>query len=418
MIMKKISNKNFSIYTHHTKKFKTIGAMLVFINNVSLKDLIYATILSSVLTYSNKKYQTNRDLLIACQKLYDLAINNRVIRSDNKLVTVFDFYALNPKYTSKKCFSDSVNLLKECLLEPNVLDNHFDKDTLEVVKKRIKNDIVKGCDYPQEFLNEKLYVSLDNTSLSITLHNSLKYLDEINEYSLYEYYKEFMNNQDISLYLSGDFDDYVVDEFKSLPLVSKKIKLNDNQLLMVNDKKIHYIENNYNQNKISCLLRYSNITKEEYYYTSMMFNAIFGDLQDSILMTNLREKSSLVYYIDSYIRRFDQVMLVNAGFSIENTNKVLKGIKDNLKLIQKGEFSDNLVTKARESLITVLKDNESSQFKLLNYMIGVVNFFNVSNKERIRKYKLIDKDKIVAFAKKIEIAKIYILWEDQDGKEA
>ena len=285
-------------------------------------------------------------------------------------------------------------------------------------KSQLKNNILKNNEYPQEFLNERLYSSLSDTNLSITLNNGLSYLDEINEYNLYEYYKEFINNQNISVYLSGELDDFIISEFKKLPLVSKKIKLNDNKLLISNDKDIHYINNNFNQNKISCLLRYNNVTDEEYLYTSMIFNSLFGELQDSLLMSNLREKLSLVYYVDSFIRRFDKVIMVNAGFSINNTNKVLKGIKDNLELIKKGEFSESLVCKARESLISLLKDNEASQYKILNNMIGYVNFVKASDKEIIRRYKQIDKKKIIEFAKKIEISKIYILWEEQSGKEA
>ncbi|MBP5684299.1 MAG: insulinase family protein [Bacilli bacterium] len=292
------------------------------------------------------------------------------------------------------------------------------KKTIDLIKSQLKNNILKNNEYPQEFLNERLYSSLSDTNLSITLNNGLSYLDEINEYNLYEYYKEFINNQNISVYLSGELDDFIISEFKKLPLVSKKIKLNDNKLLISNDKDIHYINNNFNQNKISCLLRYNNVTDEEYLYTSMIFNSLFGELQDSLLMSNLREKLSLVYYVDSFIRRFDKVIMVNAGFSINNTNKVLKGIKDNLELIKKGEFSESLVCKARESLISLLKDNEASQYKILNNMIGYVNFVKASDKEIIRRYKQIDKKKIIEFAKKIEISKIYILWEEQSGKEA
>ena len=416
--MKKINNKNYNIYTYSTKKFKTVGAMIVFINNVSLKDLIYSNVLTNVLTYSTKNYQTNREFLIACQNLYDLGLSSRVIKSDNKLVSIFHFTAINYLYTNKNSFKNSVKLLEECLFNPNVSCNHFDKKTIDLIKSQLKNNILKNNEYPQEFLNERLYSSLSDTNLSITLNNGLSYLDEINEYNLYEYYKEFINNQNISVYLSGELDDFIISEFKKLPLVSKKIKLNDNKLLISNDKDIHYINNNFNQNKISCLLRYNNVTDEEYLYTSMIFNSLFGELQDSLLMSNLREKLSLVYYVDSFIRRFDKVIMVNAGFSINNTNKVLKGIKDNLELIKKGEFSESLVYKARESLISLLKDNEASQYKILNNMIGYVNFVKASDKEIIRRYKQIDKKKIIEFAKKIEISKIYILWEEQSGKEA
>ncbi|MBP5684300.1 MAG: hypothetical protein J6X02_03490 [Bacilli bacterium] len=125
--MKKINNKNYNIYTYSTKKFKTVGAMIVFINNVSLKDLIYSNVLTNVLTYSTKNYQTNREFLIACQNLYDLGLSSRVIKSDNKLVSIFHFTAINYLYTNKNIFKNSVKLLEECLINPNFSCNHFDK---------------------------------------------------------------------------------------------------------------------------------------------------------------------------------------------------------------------------------------------------------------------------------------------------
>ena len=65
-------NDNFKIYGFQTKKFKTIVINIMLMGNVSSKDFIYSELLMEVLTYSNSKYKTNRELCMHYQDLYDI----------------------------------------------------------------------------------------------------------------------------------------------------------------------------------------------------------------------------------------------------------------------------------------------------------------------------------------------------------
>ena len=406
--MKKYNNKDYDIYYYPLDKFKTIDVKLVFARNVTNKDLMYLNVLLGVLTYSSKKYPTNRKLMIELEELYDLYLSSGVTRCANRLLAMFDLSFINPIYTDKKYFKLSIDFLSEILLNPLVNNKAFDKKVLSLIIDQLKNDVMYSYHHPQGRVNEELYKGLD-ANIGITLYQNMDILDTINENNLYEYYCEFLNNSEIKLFVTGNIDDNMLKVLSSIPIVSKKIVFNDNKIVNTSDKNINYIKGNYNQNKLAYLFRYNDVSFYEYYYVSSVFNCIYGGLQDSLLMTNVREKDSLVYYIDAYLRKVDQVIMLNAGFSKENTELVLKGIKDNLELIKKGDFSLDLINKAKENITVDLTDTERSPSYIINYMIGRIYVLDNSNKEKLKEYLKVTKEDIIAFAKKLDICRIMVL---------
>ena len=235
--MKRINNKNYDIYYYPTNKFKTIDLKLVFGCNVGGKDLVYLNVLMGVLTYSSKKYPTNRMLSIELEELYDLYLNSSVIRCSNRLLSIIDLSFINPLYTNKKYFKLSIDFLKEIIINPLVNNNCFDKKVVSLIIDQLRNDIMYSYNYPQGMVNEELYGCLD-ANIGITLYQNKDILDTINEENLYNYYLEFLNNSEIKLFVTGNLEDNMLKILSNLPLVSKKITFNDNKIVNTSDNHI------------------------------------------------------------------------------------------------------------------------------------------------------------------------------------
>lgn len=402
------NNKNFKIYGYPIKKFKTVNIRVSFITNITKKDLILSELLLDVLLYTNNRYRTNREYTMALQDLYDMYFNVTCVRYGNKLVSNIDLNMIDPKYTSKKVLKDSIDMLKESLFNPYVYDNHFDTNSFNIVKEQLNTYINNILENPQNMVIEKTFASFKDTYLEDTLLGSKEYLDDIDEYKLYDYYKEFLNNREVDIYVCGDYNDDLINLLMKLPLVSKEIKYNS---MDCNYKELKptYLYENYNQAKLGILLSYNSINEFERKYVSTIMDLMLGGLQDSLLMENVREQHSLVYYIESILYKYDQVMLVYAGFNKENSNIVLEMIDDAIKKLATGDFSDELIKSAITDCVVVLEDNERTPSVIFNHLLYRYHFGSDTIKEKINNYKKITKKDVMNLAKKVKKIKTVLL---------
>ena len=400
--------KYFNIYGYPIKKFKTVNIRVSFMTNVNKKDFILSELLLNMLVYTNNKYHTNKEYNMALQDLYDLFISCSTIRHGNKIISNIDLNMIDPKYTSKKILKESIEFLKESIFNPYVYDNHFDTNSFNVVKGQLNTYINNIMELPQNRVIEKTLSSYENTFLDATLLSSKKYLDEIDEYKLYEYYKEFLNNREIDIYVCGDYSDDAINLLAKLPLKSKDIKYLEKDY-DYETLKPTYLYEDYNQSKLGLLLKYNCINDYEKKYVAPMMNSILGGLQDSLLMESVREQESLVYYIESIIYKYDQVILVYSGFSSENSEVVLKKIDDAIKRLSKGDFNDELLKSAITDALVVLEDSERTPFTIMNFMMSYYHLYHDTIKEKIEGFKKVTKKDIMELAKKVKTINIVLL---------
>ncbi len=402
------NNKNFKIHGYPIKKFKTVNIRVSFITNVTKKDFILSELLLNMLVYTNNKYHTNREYNMALQDLYDLFISCHSTRYGNKLISNIELNMIDPKYTSKKVLRDSIKLLKESIFNPYVYDNHFDINSFNIVKEQLNTYINNIMELPQNMVIEKTLSAYKDTYLEDTLLGSKEYLDEIDEYKLYDYYKEFLNNREIDIYVCCDHPNDVIDLLSKLPFKSKEINYKEEH----HDYKVlkpTYLYDNYNQAKLGLLLKYNNINEFEKKYVAPILCTILGGLQDSLLMETVREQESLVYYIESIIYKHDQVILVYSGFASENSEKVLKKIDDAIKRLAKGDFNDSLFNAAITDALVFFDDSERTPYLIMNLMMSYYHLSHDTIEEKIRNYKKITKKDVMELAKKLKTINIVLL---------
>lgn len=91
-----------------------------------------------------------------------------------------------------------------------------------------------------------------------------------------------------------------------------------------------------NQGKISIGIRTNVDTRSTDYYKLLLLNGVLGASPKSKLFENVREKASLCYYAFSRVDRFKSVMVISSGIEIENYEKALNLILQQLEDIKKG----------------------------------------------------------------------------------
>ena len=141
-----------------------------------------------------------------------------------------------------------------------------------------------------------------------------------------------------------------------------------------------------------------------------MLNAILGGGANSKLFQNVREKASLAYYSSSrYLRRKDAI-IIRTGIKLENYDKAVKIIKEQINEIKKGNITDFEFNSAKQLLLSSLKELKESQEDQITFDFDQ-NLFNenLTLDEYYNKIENVTMNDVIEASKTIATNTIYYL---------
>ena len=144
----------------------------------------------------------------------------------------------------------------------------------------------------------------------------------------------------------------------------------------INNRVKKYVEEmNISQSKLSIGCKISNINDFDRNYVLPIYSIILGGGSSSKLFNNVREKNSLCYYISASGNKLDNILFITSGINAKNYDKCLLLIKKELKNMQKGNFTEDDIEKAKTQYITMLDELWEDPFQIISfyYSIGILN---------------------------------------------
>lgn len=405
----------FNLHLIKTEKFKTITVKVSFRSPIIKEDITKRVLLSDILIQSSKEYESKRDLTIKSEELYAASLATTNERLGNYIQTSFNFQVLNDKYTEEGNFNESLRFLHQIIFCPDIVDNKFKKDKLDIVKNNLMVSLKSFKENASKYSLLRLFENYDsNSPVSYCMSGYLNDLDLINEENLYEYYKNMISNDFVDIFIVGDFNEdlmlsLVKEYFKFRKIKKQKISY---YLECKKPRKKELVckeEISYSQSKLDILCVLSNLTEYEKNYPLVLAGLIFGGGTDSKLFKEVREKNSLCYTIHSFSNKLDNTLVVAAGIDKDNYENTVSLVKKILLDLKKGKFSDKDISIAKEIYNTSLEEIEESEFRIINeYLLReIFNYDSIEN--RINKMNKVKKSEILKVFKKIDIDTIFLL---------
>lgn len=241
-------------------------------------------------------------------------------------------------------------------------------------------------------------------------------LDKINGNLLYTHYMQLLNECKIDIFISGDSEENVIDmiknneQIKNLNERNSKYEINgDNEEKQELDVKLVEECMDVMQGKLVLGLDVINV-KEDEKYAASVYNIILGGSANSKLFQNVREKASLAYTAGSSYLRQKNNIIIRCGIEIENYEKAVEIIKEQLKEMEEGKFSDEDIENAKNIIISTVNGIPDSQDSEISYYFGqeLAREF-VSLDDYVNKIKEVKKEEVEVISKKIKINTIYFL---------
>lgn len=419
--MKAIKIKEgINLHIIDTNKFKTDLLAVFLTTPLEKENATKNALIPAVLRRGCKALQTQEEISIALEEMYGASFDCGVDKIGDNQILKFYLETINNIYTpeNEDNLKNAIKILLQIIFEPLIQDNRFNKEYVESEKNNLKK-IIEGrkdskATYAVERCIEEMY---KEKPYSLYKYGKIEDLEKINEENLYEQYQKLKNNCKIDIFASGEIIENISEEI-----------LNNNFIKELNEREPKYIVNNLEarkkekvQEKVvqesmdvaqGKLILGMDILEENEQdkYIALVYNAILGGTANSKMFQNVREKNSLAYTaLSSYIRQKGNIF-VKCGIEIENYEKALKIIKEQIEDMKKGEFSDEEIAQAKLNIISTIKlIPEEQDTELMYYFSQELSGYKMNYEEYINKINFVTKKDIIELANKIQINTIYFL---------
>lgn len=406
-------NETYNLYTITTNKFKSVHAEVVFISEATKENITYLSLLTSMLTENYKDCPSRKLLVRKEMDLYNAnvyAVNSRVGRM---IVTNFVLDFVDPKYTSKDMLEESLKLLFDMILNPNVSDDEFDNTTFEIVKRRIMIDIEALKEDPKQSSILEAFKELnckDERGLNVT--GDIDILKTITSRKLYKFYKNFLENTKRDVYLIGAIDSKTIDKvvrkyanFKSIPSSDADFFLAP---IKVRSPKMKSRSSSLTQTQLVEIYAINDEADDEVNYVIPLFNMIFGSGSlESKLYKSLRGENSLCYNVNTFYQKYDRVLILHTAIDDSKFKLAEKLIGNAFNQMCKGLFSEEELDNAKNIMVNSLNMVLDSPNRIVdNYVFK--NLVGLPDLEdRIDEIRNVTKADIIDVSKKIKKVCVY-----------
>ena len=407
------------LHTIKTEKFKTNLIAVMLTTKLNKENVTKNALIPAVLRRGTASLNTLEEINKSLEDMYGASLDCGLDKTGDNQVLKFYIESVNDEFlleNNENMLKKSLESIFELVFNPYLEDNCFKKEYVEQEKENLKQIIEGKIDNKARYALDKCIEEMyKNEPFGLYKYGYVEELNDINVKNLYEYYMELINNCKIDIFVSGILDDQVERTIKNNQNINKLKERNPEFIMPEIKSKIAEKENTVQesmevtQGKLVIGLDLD-IDNEDLRYDAMIYNSILGGSANSKLFQNVREKASLAYTASSSYYRFKNNIFINCGIEIENYDKALEIIKQQIEDMKKGDFTEEEVENAKQGIIAAIKSIDDEQDTEIMYFFGQ----ELSNKKlNIDKYmdriSEVSKQNVVDIANKVSVNTVYFL---------
>lgn len=414
-----------TLHNINTDKFKTNIVAIFLTTPMSREYVTFNSIISSILKRGSKNMPTQEEISKTMEDMYGADFNNGLDKIGDNHILKFYLESINDEYlpqNAENLLKKSIQKLSEIVFNPILENGKFKEEYVnqekEAMTQRINAKIDNKALYAKARCVESMY---KDTPAALYKYGYVEDMDRINSENLYNYYKELIDDCKIDIFISGKNEleqtlQMLSEDENISRLKPRKAKYVINDIKLKEEQQEQTVEEkqSVNQGKIvigcDILFDEDDLKDENLKYEALLYNGLLGGSANSKLFQNVREKASLAYTVSSNYVRFKSNIFINAGIEIENYDKAIKIIKEQLESMKKGEFSEEEIENEKKSIIAGIDLIDDEQDSGIIYFYGQeITNSNVKLEEYKQKVKNVTKDQILNIANKVKINTIYFL---------
>lgn len=413
--------KGIKAHYINTDLFKTNLIAIFVTEKLSKETVTMNTVIPAVLRRGTESMPTQEEISKTLEQLYGAEFNCGIDKTGDNHVLKFYIESLSNNYiiSDENILKESLEKVLEIVFNPTLENGIFKQEYVEAEKEKIKQLIEGKIDNKDKYAIERCVEELyKGQPYGLYKYGNIEDVQKINAKNLYEQYKNLINTSKIDIFISGEFEqaeaENILKENKFIQMLAERepnYVVNDETTEVKEQKEETEVSESLEvgQGKLVIGLDILENAKDSRYAVSL-YNTILGASATSKLFQNVREKESLAYSIGSIYLKTKNNIFVKAGIEIENYEKALKLIKQQIDDMKNGDFTDEDLERAKKFIIYGVKAIIEDQEVGITYYIGQeLSGCEVSPEDYIEKINAVSKEEVKNIANKVNINTIYFL---------
>lgn len=400
-------------------KFKTNLIAVFLTTELTRENVTKNALISSVLRRGTKNMKSQEEISKQMEEMYGAGFDCGLDKIGDNQVIKFYIETVNDNFLPENkdnILNTAIERILEIVFNPYIQNNGFKKEYIEQEKNNIKNIIEGKIDNKSKYSIDRCVEEMyKNEPYGLYKYGYIEDLKDIDGENLYKYYEQLIQNCKIDIFVSGLINEKIEnlieqnENIKKLQERKPKYNIPSASEKTVGEEKVITESMDVSQGKLVIGLDV-NLNDPELRYNTLIYNGILGGTANSKLFQNVREKANLAYVASSNYLRHKSNIFINCGIDIENYDKALKLIREQIEDMKKGEFTEEDITKVKKGIIDTIKTIKDEQDTQITYYFSQeLCKENVSIDEYIKKIENITKSNIVDIANKVSINTIYFL---------
>ena len=408
-----------TLHEINTDKFKTNLIAVFLTTKLNRENVTKNALIPAILRRGTQNLRTQEEISKKLEEMYGAEFDCGLDKTGDNQVLKFYIETINDNFlpqNDSSLLEESIKNILDIVFNPYIENQGFKEEYLEQEKNNIRQIIEGKIDnkarYALDRCIEEMY---KNQNFGLYRFGYIEDIDKINATELYKYYKELISNCKIDIFVSGIIDDkleQIIKENENIVKAnSREAKYNLVKLEKKENVEIKKIVDNMDVTQGKLILGLDvNIEDDEFRYAVSLYNSILGGSANSKLFQNVREKANLAYIASSSYLRYKNNIFIKCGIEIDNYEKALNIIKEQLEDMKKGNFTDEDIENSKKGILAGIKTIDDEQDTQMTFFFGhEVTGQKITIEEYSEKIKKVSKQDIVNIANLISINTIYFL---------
>ena len=409
------------LHTIKTDIFKT-NLVAVFITlKLNRENVTKNALIPAVLRRGTKNIPTQEEISKLLESMYGASFDCGIEKTGDNHVIKFYLESLNDKFIpqSENLIKTSIETLLEIIFNPYTEQGNFKPEYIESEKNNIRQLIDGKIDskdfYAMTRCTEEMF---KGSPYSLFKYGYIEDLEKITPEELYNYYIKMLETCKIDIFVSGSFEENEIlnivkenENVKKLKSRTPEFSINNEKTEIKEQKEIKKTEEKMDiaQGKLVIGLDILE-DKEDSRFVATVYNTILGDSANSKLFQNVREKAHLAYTARSSYIKPKHCIFIRAGIEIENYEKAVKIIEEQLEDMKNGNFTDEDIKDAKNYLLSAIDAIPEEQDTEITYYLGQeLSGASYTPEEYKQKIEAVSKEQIQEIAQKVKIDTIFFL---------
>lgn len=410
--------EGITLHTIKTEKFKTNLLAVYLTTPLKRETVTLNALIPAILKRGSKNIKTSDEISKKLEEMYGASFDCGIDKIGDNQVLKFYLESINNEFLpiNENLLKESIDKLLEIVFNPLLENNKFKEEYINSEKENLKQIIEGKIDNKAQYAFTRCIEEMyKNKPYGLYKYGYVEDLENINAENLYNQYQQLIKNCKIDIFISGNINEKILEIVKENEDI-KKMNERQAQYIISGEKldeqnEIKTIEDRLeiSQGKLVIGLNINEDTKQSRYIATV-YNAIFGGIPTSKMFQNVREKASLAYSASSSYLKHKNNIFIRCGIEIENYEKAVELIKQQLEEMKNGNFTEEEINSAKTNIIATIKSIPDEQDTEITYYFGQeLSEIKMAFEEYESNINSVTKQNIIDFASKVKINTIYFL---------